>query len=630
MENCTPAEETKLNAALDIIDARIGTPAFLDCLKSSFITYQRFDVMAEDLHAMLQVRPTHIRCSSELGTAWGSALVPGTIGTDSDETVVVSTSYLSNTQVTPESVAYTLTHEAVHTLGFNHPGSRQSMGYLWSAPEQAGRCMGYMASYGWQRDQTLFGDTELAPVGGGGGDPYELRCPAGTTVTGATTSTSTHVNRLTLHCSDGTSTAAAGSYSDSTRTTTRHCAPGSSFVSFGSASDSHVRYLYGFCAPNAELEADNPAPPRTFQRLNGGYSGTWASRECPTGRAIVGALGRAGGRIAQIRWLCDDVDGVEVGNPHVGPSRGSRVGASRLGMCSGNGVLHGIYGMASSEIHRLGGECYPTRLSNGVLTLNEDFDAPHGIEPHGYWTGTPFERECTPGTAMVGFKVHSGTRLDGIAPICARPMDWSNGIATSETHELAGSPTGAASDAMCPVGEFVVGLKAWEDWTSEQDSITVHGIELRCRRLAPRPQGCADNVTVKEHFDAAGKMTGCAGSVSWYQRDFLCAPGYSACTAQKWMDERNGKVPQHNYWTADFLRYGGTANSCWASNVAGTGCNEPMRVCKPGGDDDWNGDGVQDNDCNWSNCGWSSSQPNQHFGGCYNDSTAGTLCCRNY
>jgi len=142
------------------------------------------------------------------------------------------------------------------------------------------------------------------------------------------------------------------------------------------------------------------------------------------------------------------------------------------------------------------------------------------------------------------------------------------------------------------------------------------------------PTGCADSVTVQENFGGPSDMVGCAGSATWYQRDYQCADGFSACTSQQWMNNRGGKTPQHNYWTADFLRYGGTSSACWASDVAGSGCNEPMRVCKPGGNDDWNGDGTTDNRCNWNNCGWSDASSNEYFGGCYNNSTAGTLCCR--
>jgi hypothetical protein len=54
-----------------------------------------------------------------------------------------------------------------------------------------------------------------------------------------------------------------------------------------------------------------------------------------------------------------------------------------------------------------------------------------------------------------------------------------------------------------------------------------------------------------------------------------------------------------------------------------------MRVCTATGSDDYNGDGFNDNSCNWSQCGWEAGPPpNYYFGGCNGNNTAGTLCCR--
>jgi hypothetical protein len=46
-----------------------------------------------------------------------------------------------------------------------------------------------------------------------------------------------------------------------------------------------------------------------------------------------------------------------------------------------------------------------------------------------------------------------------------------------------------------------------------------------------------------------------------------------------------------------------------------------MRVCTASGTD------AEGNVCNWENCGYGSTSPNQYFGGCEGNTTAGTLCC---
>jgi hypothetical protein len=119
-------------------------------------------------------------------------------------------------------------------------------------------------------------------------------------------------------------------------------------------------------------------------------------------------------------------------------------------------------------------------------------------------------------------------------------------------------------------------------------------------------------------------MVGCSGKVRWTERRSLCAAKYRVCRATEWVDRRAGKKPTYNYWTDDELHYGGGETSCYASVSKGKPCytNEPMRVCA--GHHDPLG-----NLCNWINCGHDSSKPNQYFGGCMKNPTAGSLCCPN-
>ena len=81
--------------------------------------------------------------------------------------------------------------------------------------------------------------------------------------------------------------------------------------------------------------------------------------------------------------------------------------------------------------------------------------------------------------------------------------------------------------------------------------------------------------------------------------------------------------PSSNYWTDDNLGYSGSpyceATTSNEGNCSSSG-NMPMRVCTPNGDDHYG------NHCNWTGCGLNTST-NQWFGGCSNNTTAGTLCC---
>ncbi|MFH1807147.1 MAG: hypothetical protein ABIJ09_00275 [Pseudomonadota bacterium] len=133
---------------------------------------------------------------------------------------------------------------------------------------------------------------------------------------------------------------------------------------------------------------------------------------------------------------------------------------------------------------------------------------------------------------------------------------------------------------------------------------------------------CADG-SVEQVFDS--RMAGCAGSVTYANRDTLCAAGWSACGAQIWVDERAGVAPSHNYWTSDALNWNGAGSgACRALFSGGNTCypaSAPMRVCGARRDS-------ENNECNWINCGLGSNVPNEYFGGCDGNTYAGTLCCR--
>ena len=121
------------------------------------------------------------------------------------------------------------------------------------------------------------------------------------------------------------------------------------------------------------------------------------------------------------------------------------------------------------------------------------------------------------------------------------------------------------------------------------------------------------------------RMAGCAGTVPWPERASLCAAGWSVCTAAEWVARRAGSTPGLNYWTDDDLRWSGSGpGSCFVDETTGTSCTPaeaPMRVCAATMD-------RLGNACNWIGCGYGAlPPPNEFFGGCEGNLTAGSLCC---
>jgi hypothetical protein len=132
--------------------------------------------------------------------------------------------------------------------------------------------------------------------------------------------------------------------------------------------------------------------------------------------------------------------------------------------------------------------------------------------------------------------------------------------------------------------------------------------------------GCADG-SIEQTF--SGGMVGCAATEPYANRATLCGPGYHLASATEWVALRGGGAPTHNYWTSDALKYNGTGpSSCFVSTSAGNDCGPtPMRVCS--------GTDPEGNTCNWTHCGLNANAPDQFFGGCAGNTTAGGLCVPN-
>ncbi|MDI3290427.1 serine hydrolase domain-containing protein [Polyangium sp. 15x6] len=146
---------------------------------------------------------------------------------------------------------------------------------------------------------------------------------------------------------------------------------------------------------------------------------------------------------------------------------------------------------------------------------------------------------------------------------------------------------------------------------------------------ANRP--CADG-SVEQTFSSG--MVGCAGTVSYANRESLCGYRMHVCTAEEWNANRGVASPGHIYWVdngASDLGYTGSgSNNCAAkATPTGTGCGDidgagkskrPMRVCSGNSD-------AEGNSCTWTGCTYENETTPNFFGGCASNPSAGALCC---
>jgi hypothetical protein len=145
-------------------------------------------------------------------------------------------------------------------------------------------------------------------------------------------------------------------------------------------------------------------------------------------------------------------------------------------------------------------------------------------------------------------------------------------------------------------------------------------------------EGCDDN-SIEQVF--ATGMVGCAGSVTYANRDSLCDSGYDPCTIEDWLARHSDEAPTRHYWTDSQLAYCGTASACYVDYSGAPDCNSecagfgPFKVCAQESTVDPEG-----NWCGWHNCGWQEAEPNEYLGGGCDPTGgrvdyAGTLCCNN-
>jgi hypothetical protein len=480
---CTTAERSKIASAMQLIDLRIDEPQYLECLQGAYLV-ERYGVIPEDIITRLQELPTTVECvpAGHCGGNAGACATVPTFGNEIPETMAIEVDYLAST--TASALAGTIVHEAAHTEGWNHYPSSSDLAYRAAVPNQAAACMSNLDANGWSRHDP-YGDAELAVVGGEGGQPFHLRCPAGSHAIGATIDASTTINRIQLRCSDGSVTARAGEYKDSTTTITEDCSSQASLVGFSGRSDSMVRRLYRHCALTSLVLDDTPDPPTGSELLGGGMAGTQWERMCPIGMVVVGATGRSGARIDQVRWLCRDLDGNALPNPHLHTQfRGTKTGTSKLEQCSGHGAIRALWGHAGAEVNHLGAECVPTfpdgegrPVASSATANRQELDFNGG-------TGGPvFNKSCPAGMLMVGLRFRSGARIDAIGGLCAEPTAWVDLDPAITNVSLSGGTTGQYSTLVCPIGEFLVGVQTWAAFTPAHDTTTVHAVHPLCRRL---------------------------------------------------------------------------------------------------------------------------------------------------
>ena len=492
-EGCDASARNNINDAMALILDRLDDASYLACLKDAVVT-ETFGATPEQV--LLRLRddvPTRVICQDIVCGG------PGFLGcagvTDGEEVFTIKNDHARNGM--PSAVAATIVHEVAHRKGFGHPGSSARLDYPFTVPVQAATCVQNLVADGLDRSDAP-GDTELAPIGGIGGENFQRRCRRGQLVSGMNVVSADLVNGISVHC-DGGDLPRVGSNNDSTRTLDRRCSPDRRVVALraqfgdrpGSPPTSVVSYLAMACARVVDLNADIENPPVNWRYLGGSGGDPGGVRQCPTGMAVNGILGHAGARVDEIRVLCEDVDGISLPNPHALTLAGSRTGRGKIGFCLGRGVMTALYGHSGGSIDRLGGSCHPTRGASifGLPEVIGGNATRHVFDWSGGNGGLPFTLACREGDALVGIATRGGsTSVDAVQGTCVDPAEWSSQSSTVAHRQTGfrGRPSGAITSLTCPRSEYLVGLETWAAKTVHAEP-TVQGVVPHCRLINYQP-----------------------------------------------------------------------------------------------------------------------------------------------
>jgi len=492
-EECDAAARNNINDAMALVLDRLEDASYLACLKDAVIT-ETFGATPE--HVLLRLRdevPTRVICQD---IVCDNADFLGCTGVrDGEEVFTIKNDHARNDM--PSAVAATVVHEVAHTKGFGHPGSKARLDYPFTVPVQAATCVRNLVADGLDRSDAP-GDTELAPIGGMGGENFQRRCRRSQLVTGMNVVSADLVNGISVHC-EGGDLPRVGSNSDSTRTLDRRCSSDRRVVALraqfgdrpGSPPTNVVSYLAMACARISDLNAGMENPPVNWRYLGGSGGDPGGVRQCPAGMAVKGILGHAGARIDEIRVLCEDVDGISLPNPHALTLAGSRTGPGKIGFCLGRGVMTALYGHSGGSIDRLGGSCHPTQGAPvfGLPEVIGGNATRHVFDWNGGNGGQPFTLACREGDALVGIDTRGGTTsVDAVQGTCVNPAEWNSQSSTVAQRQtgFTGRSSGVITSLTCPRNEYLVGLETWVAKIAHAEP-TVQGVVPHCRGIDFQP-----------------------------------------------------------------------------------------------------------------------------------------------
>ncbi|HEU4664310.1 MAG TPA: S8 family serine peptidase [Dokdonella sp.] len=261
---------------------------------------------------------------------------------------------------------------------------------------------------------------ETAKAGGSGGDAFVLRCNDGRVVTGLRGRAGAFVDSLRLDCSEPSDLAAVARTTDAAGGNggasfgPMHCADGRMAIGLRGRAGLVVDRLQLLCAERS-LDAAVATP--WVSRAVGGSGGSAATLACPAGQVMAGISARSGWWLDRIAPLCvaTTAAGNWVGSPAAGTGAGGSGGTSTRLTCPRDHAIVSISGKAAAYVDQLRLRC---ATLDAAGTVRDDATFLGSVGGTG---GSEFTRiTCPARLAASGFAVRSASYVDQIKLICGQ------------------------------------------------------------------------------------------------------------------------------------------------------------------------------------------------------------------
>jgi hypothetical protein len=517
--NCSAANQTKLLAAMDILQAALFTndgAAFRQCFENTILAtrpgltgmFERdvgfmFGKMRENL-------PTRIECAP-LSFAGQAALGIAT------EDLKIQTTFVQNAGVL--QIAQVILHEVSHNKGFNHHDNAVVSPFEANntVPKQLENCLAlvqappaFIDPQPGMRSETLY-EQSLAHLGGPGGSAgsgigFHSICTSGQATGLDVTVRSGIVERVSL---------AGCSATNNHHTTVGTLngvgcpTPGTFITAIEAVVDqsntgvvTHVRGLCG-AQPTAWIPATPPVA--TVKQV----------RTCPSGR-VKAMFFREGDYLDRMNIHCQsNSTSITPPAPRALGSAGTLDPGRNIfhDRCPGRSMLTGLSGWEPPTsqgwgvVIRLAGFCNDITQTCGLSGCTyQQPKAPDGFIPgaspprsighlllpgHGDLHGGPAANKapihalCPLGQAAKGLKLRAGLALDAVQLRCVPVDAWLKGQFAAVTHvpsDWAGNPSGTETIQDCDSGEFVYGWNISARVMPGDNKDSVSWLQPICRR----------------------------------------------------------------------------------------------------------------------------------------------------